>query len=141
MGEAPPRISVIIPIYGNAGDLTRLIEALNAQTLKPHEIILVDSSPKPIDQPPPGTRLVKNPVDIALSWDYNLGAKEATGDYVLNMQQDCVPENPRALEEMFRQLTEVPGRVSVVAVVTLPKENFEQYNFWGKVLMWTCSCA
>ena len=132
---ANPKISVIIPIYGKAGDLPRLIDALQAQTLRPHEIILVDSSPKPIDNPPPGTRLVKNPVDVALSWDYNLGAKEATGDYILNMQQDCVPEDKSALERMFKQLHEVPGRVSVVALVTLPKENFLQYNFWGQVLM------
>ncbi len=130
-----PKISVIIPIYGKAGDLPRLIAALQAQTLRPHEIILVDSSAKPIDNPPPGTRLVKNPVDVALSWDYNLGAKEATGDYILNMQQDCVPEDKTALERMFRQLHEVPGRVSVVALVTLPEENFLRYNFWGQVLM------
>lgn len=130
-----PKISVVIPIYGKAGDLPRLINALQAQTLRPHEIILVDSSPKPIDSPPPGTRLVKNPVDVALSWDYNLGAMEATGDYILNMQQDCVPEDKGVLERMFEQLYEVPGRVSVVALVTLPLENFLQYNFWGQVLM------
>lgn len=134
-GPALPKVSVIIPIYGKAGDLPRLVEALRAQTLRPHEIILVDSSPKPIDSPPPGARLVKNPVDVALSWDYNLGAKEATGDYILNMQQDCVPEDKGALERMLRQLHEVPGRVSVVALVTLPEENFRQYNFWGQVLM------
>lgn len=133
--SAHPKVSVIIPIYGKAGDLPRLVEALQAQTLRPHEIILVDSSPKPIDSPPPGARLVKNPVDVALSWDYNLGAKEATGDYLLNMQQDCVPEDTAALERMMRQLHEVPGRVSVVALVTLPMENFRQYNFWGQVLM------
>ena len=77
----------------------------------------MDSNPKPIDNPPPGARLVKNPVDVALSWDYNLGAKEATGDYVLNMQQDCVPEDKGALERMFKQLHEMPrSRVRRAAV-------------------------
>lgn len=132
---AHPKVSVVIPIYGKVGDLPRLIAALQAQTLPPHEIILVDSSPKPLDTPPPGTRLEKNPVDVALSWDYNLGAKEATGDYILNMQQDCVPEDKTALERMLKQLHEAPGRVCVVALVTLPEENFRQYNFWGQVLM------
>lgn len=131
--DASPKISVVIPIYGNAGNLDRLVSQLQAQTLPPHEIILVDSSPKPIDNPPAGTRLVKNPVDVALSWDYNLGLKHSTGDYILNMQQDCIPEDPHALERMFSQLT--PGRVAVVALVTLPEENFRQYNFWGQVLM------
>jgi GT2 family glycosyltransferase len=130
-----PKISVVIPIYGKAGDLPRLLAALQAQTLRPHEIILVDSSPRPLETPPPGTRLVKNPVDVALSWDYNLGAQEATGDFILNMQQDCVPEDPTALERMFQQLQAVPGRVCVVALVTLPEANFRAYNFWGQVLM------
>ena len=132
---AIPKVTVVIPIYGKSGDLPRLVEALLGQSLRPHEIILVDSSPRPMENPPPGTRLVKNPVDVALSWDYNLGAKAATGDFILNMQQDCVPEDASALERMFRQLTEVPGRVSVVALVTLPVENFRRYNFWGQVLM------
>jgi GT2 family glycosyltransferase len=132
--HTPPKISVVIPIYGNAGNLDKLVAALQAQTLKPYEIILVDSSPKPLETPPPGTRLVKNPVDIALSWDYNLGAREARGDFILNMQQDCIPEDPQGLETMFRELGQ-PGRVSVVALVTLPEENFRQYNFWGQVLM------
>ncbi len=130
-----PKISVVIPIYGKAGDLPRLLAALQAQTLRPHEVILVDSSPKPIDSPPPGTRLIKNPVDVALSWDYNLGAKEATGDFILNMQQDCLPENDTALERSFKLLMAVPNRVSVVALVTLPEENFRNYGFWGQVLM------
>lgn len=133
--SAIPKVSVVIPIYGKSGDLPRLIEALRGQSLQPHEIILVDSSPKPLENPPAGTRLVKNPVDVALSWDYNLGAKAATGDFILNMQQDCVPENAVALERMVLQLTAVPSRVSVVALVALPVENFRRYNFWGQVLM------
>ena len=36
---------------------------------------------------------LKNPKDIALSWDYNFGAQHAEGDYLLNMQQDCLPEH------------------------------------------------
>ena len=132
MDVAIPKISVVVPIHGNVGNLPRLVAALNAQTLKPHEIIIVDSGDRPIENLPAGTRLIKNPVDICVNWDYNLGARHATGDYILNMQQDCLPEDPRALEKMFRQLT--PGRLSVVAQVTLPEEVFNQYSFWGKVL-------
>jgi GT2 family glycosyltransferase len=132
-----PKISVVIPIYGNVGDLDRLIAALNGQTLKPYEIIVVDSSPKPLAQPPKGdnVKYVKNPVDVALSWDYNLGLKENTGDFQLNMQQDCRPEDPTALERLYNHLVSKPGRVAAVALVTLPRENFEKYNFWGQVLM------
>lgn len=133
-----PKISVVIPIYGNVGDLDKLIAALNGQTLKPYEIIVVDSSPKHLDNPPKGenVKYVKNPVDVALSWDYNLGLKENTGDYQLNMQQDCIPEDNQALERLFNHLN-APGknRVAAVALVTLPERIFDKYNFWGKVLM------
>ena len=131
--EASPKISVVIPIFGNAGDLPRLVAALQAQTLPPHEIILVDPSPHPLDSAPPGAKLVRNQQNLSLSSDYNLGASHATGDFILNMQQDCVPEDLRALEKMFAQMT--PGRVTVVALVTLPAEYFARYNFWAQVLM------
>ena len=64
--DKKPKISVVIPIYGNVGDLDKLIAALNGQTLKPHEIIVVDSSPKHLDNPPKGenVKYIKNPVDI-----------------------------------------------------------------------------
>ncbi|MGD1084316.1 MAG: glycosyltransferase [Verrucomicrobiota bacterium] len=136
MANPPPRISAVIPIYGNVGDLNRLIAALNGQTLKPWEIILVDSSPKPLENPPRGgnVRYVKNPNEVALSWDYNLGLKENTGDYQLDLQQDCLPEDPQALERLFRHLDQ-PGRVAAVALVMLPKEAYAKYDFWGQVLM------
>ena len=130
---ATAKISVVIPIFGNEGNLPRLVAALQQQTLPPYEILLVDGSPKPLENPPPGTRLIRNRVGSRLLEDYNLGAKSTTGDYLLFMQQDCLPENSTALERMFRQLT--PGRVSVVAMVTLPEDFFRSYNFWGQVLM------
>src|SRR5438046_9990788 len=100
MDVAIPKISVVVPIHGNVGNLPRLVAALNAQTLKPHEIIIVDSGDRPIENLPAGTRLIKNPVDICVNWDYNLGARHATGDYILIMQQDCVLEDPRALDKI-----------------------------------------
>ena len=131
--NAPSRVSVIIPIYGNLGDLDRLLAAWRRQTVQPHEIILVDSSPISQVTPPPGVKYVRNPTDVALSWDYNLGAKAATGEFILNMQQDCVPEDPRALEKELACMT--PGRVAVVPLVTLPEASWRQYNFWGQVMM------
>ena len=136
--EKKPKISAVIPIYGNVGDLDRLIAALNSQTLKPHEIIVVDSSPKDLPNPPRGenVKYVRNPVDVALSWDYNLGLKENSGDYQLDLQQDCMPSDPTALERLYNHLN-APGknRVAAVALVTLPENIYQKYNFWGKVLM------
>jgi GT2 family glycosyltransferase len=128
-----PKISAIIPIYGRMGDLPRLLEHLRRQTLPPHEIIVVDSSPRPLEGPPAGVQLVPNPEDIGLACDLNLGAVTATGDYLLIIQQDCLPETDHAIEELFAALT--PGRVAVASTVNLPHDVWSQYNYWGKVLM------
>ena len=131
--KSPPKISVILPIFGNSGDLTRLIDKLVSQTLKPDEIILVDSSPKPLESVPKGVRYLKNPEDTGLGGDINFGSQSAAGDFLLIAQQDCLPENDRALEELFNDMT--PERVAVASTVTLPPEIWEKYNFWGKILM------
>jgi len=135
----PAKVSVIIPIYGRLGDVAGLVDKLNQQTVKPHEIILVDSSPMEFKEIPPGVRYLKNPVDLGLSGDYNHGATHATGDYLLLMQQDCVPGSDTDLGENLRLLT--PGRVAVTSSVTLPRENRQLYNFWGQALMarWVCT--
>ena len=133
INDPRPKISVVIPVFGKTGNLGRLVQKLNEQTLKPHEIIVVDSNPAPLKDLPPGVLHIVNPEDIAYGWDYNLGAQHATGDYLLNTSQDCLPEYEHALEETFNALT--PERVAVTAMVTLPKELWEQYNFWGRIMM------
>jgi len=117
----PPKVSVIIPIYGRIGDVPRLIEKLRQQTAKPHEIILVDSSPVELKDVPPGVRYVKTEADLALSGDYNQGAQQAAGNLLLLMQQDCLPGRETDLAENLRLLT--PERVAVTSSVTLPLEN------------------
>ncbi|MGI8967459.1 MAG: glycosyltransferase family 2 protein [Limisphaerales bacterium] len=128
-----PKITAIIPIFGSSGDLGRLIENLNRQTLKPSEIIVVDSSPKSLDNPPVGVRYFKNPNDIGLGGDINFGAQFAGGDFLLIVQQDCLPESDCTIEKLFEALT--PDRVAATCTVNLPREIWERYNFWGKILM------
>jgi GT2 family glycosyltransferase len=130
-----PKISVIIPVFGNVGDLDRLITALMRQSLRPYEIIIVDSSPRHLAQPPIGAAIkyINNPLDLGLSGDYNCGAQRATGDYLLLMQQDCLPGSDTDLEQNFLLLT--LGRSAVTSSVTLPLEYWERYNFWGQALM------
>lgn len=128
-----PKVSVIVPIYGRLGNISELVLRLERQTVKPHEIILVDSSPLELTEVPKGVRYLKNPVDLALSGDYNHGARHAAGEFLLLMQQDCVPGSDRDLEENLRLMT--AGRVAVTSRVTLPPENWERYGFWGQALM------
>jgi GT2 family glycosyltransferase len=133
--QATPRISAIVPIFGKAGDLPRLLEHLRRQTLPPHEILVVDSSPRPLENPPPGVKFIKNPRNVGLGHDLNLGAQHATGDFLLMVQQDCLPSSEDTLRELYEALMAKPERVGVACTVTLPPEVWERYNFWGKVLM------
>jgi GT2 family glycosyltransferase len=130
---ATPKVSVIIPVYGMLGDISRLVDRMRQQTLPPHEIILVDSSPKAVAHVPPGVIYLKNPQDLALSGDYNHGAQHATGDLILLMQQDCLPSQDTDLADNVRFLT--AQRVAVTSSVTLPRETWEQYSFWGQALL------
>lgn len=131
--HSQPKVSVIIPIYGRLGDVTSLIRKLSGQTVKPHEIILVDSSSAGIETVPAGVRYLNPPVDLALSGDYNFGAQHTTGDFLLLMQQDCMPGADTDLEDNLHALT--PERVAVTSSVSLPPESWERYNFWGQALM------
>lgn len=133
MAQSNPKISVVIPIYGNVGTLELLLDALNRQSVRPQEIILVDSSSIALSPIPPGVRYLKNPVDLGLSGDYNHGAKAATGELLLLVQQDCLPGGNTDLEENLRLLS--VERVAVTSSVTLPAENWLLYNFWGQALM------
>ncbi len=128
-----PRISAVIPIFGQAADLARLLDSLRRQTLAPGEIIVVDSSPHPLVCPPAGVVYVANPEDTGLAGDINLGARHASGDYLLVVQQDCLPPSETTLAELFGHMT--PSCVAVACTVTLPRAIWDKYNFWGKVLM------
>ncbi len=133
--KTKPRISAIVPIYGNLGDLPRLLDCLRGQTLPPHEIIVVDSSPRALEKVPDGIKYLKNPEDIAFGYDMNFGSQHATGDFLLIVQQDCLPEKESAIEELHEAITALPNRVAASCTVALPQEIWDQYNFWGKVLM------
>src|ERR1044072_6609755 len=111
-------ISVIVPVFGRQGDIAVLVRKLRNQTVPPHEILLVDSSPVELKDVPPGVRYLKNPVELALSGDYNLGAQHASGILLLLIQQTCLPGRDTALEKNLRVLT--PGRVAVTSSVSLP---------------------
>ncbi len=129
---ARPSISAIIPVFGHEPGIISLVEKLRKQTVPPAEIILVDSS-QDSWTPPEGTVYLKLDKNLGESVDYNEGVDRASGEYVLFLQQDSYPENEKGIETLLRHMDD--KTVAVTSTVHLPKELWDGYGFWGKVLM------
>ncbi|OMH40825.1 glycosyltransferase family 2 protein [Desulfurobacterium indicum] len=95
-------ISVIIPTYNAEKYIERLLDALNNQTMRPDEVIVVDSSSS--DRTvniavSKGARVISIPKN---TFDHGgtrtLAGKEAKGDILVYFTQDAIPANNRAIE-------------------------------------------
>ncbi len=90
-----PEISVIIVNY-NAGDrLVRCIEALEAQTYVPDQIIVIDNashdgSAKFLEKRET-VRLIRNQENVGFAAGVNQGVKKASGDWVVMLNPDAYP--------------------------------------------------
>ncbi len=119
------RISVIIPTKDAGKILYRLLTSLINQSLKPDQLIIIDSSSK------------DNTVKIASEFkadiiqikeeefDHgrtrNLGASVATGDILIFMTQDAIPENEKTLESLIAPLCE--PSVGAVYARQIPRDD------------------
>ena len=99
------KISVVIPAFNSAKTLATTLNGLNAQTLKPAEIVVVDDGSKD------ATSEIAKKFDVKLIRQENYGAPAArnagfaktTGDFVLYCDADVVLQ-PTMLESMARAL-------------------------------------
>ena len=120
-------ISVIIPTLNAESCIKSLIESLISQSLKPDEIIIVDSESE------------DKTVDIAKSFqavkvirikrsEFNHGGtrdmalKQSRGDYVVFMTQDAVPANNILLEKLILPF-ESDEKIAVTTARQLPRED------------------
>lgn len=120
-------VSVVIPTK-NGGELfEKLMRGLAYQLLVPHlEIIVVDSGST--DQTVMiaeffGAKVIQiPPEDFSHSYARNLGAQEATGEYLLFMTQDAIPTDAYWLYHLMTPLVE--GKV----VAASPMEIQQDYG-------------
>ena len=90
-------VSVVIPTYNAGGEMKPLIELLNAQENIGHvEIVVVDSGSKDGTAETAeslGAVVIRiSQAEFSHSHARNLGAERATGEYLLFMTQDAVPD-------------------------------------------------
>ena len=92
--SGPPRISVVIPLYNGGRFIARALHSVMSQTLKPHEIIVVNDGST--DDGPAIVKALAEQYSITLlhrenggqSAARNYGVKHSTGNYIALLDQD-----------------------------------------------------
>lgn len=99
------RVSVIVPTRNRPDALRRLLDSL-LDTDIVFEVVVVDDGSQPIAAATnPKVRLIRNEVPRLVSASRNRGAREASGDLLLFIDDDCVvaPGAVQALAKAFER--------------------------------------
>jgi GT2 family glycosyltransferase len=83
------RVSAVVVSHGHADDVARLLPALLPQV---DEVVVVANVPGSVGEVPEGVRVLESPRPLPLSANVNLGTAATSGEYVLNVNPDAVPE-------------------------------------------------
>jgi len=89
-----PRISAVIPTHNRPQQLHAAVASVLAQTMPPHEIIVVDDGSRPEVDPqlfndlPIPVQVVRNNEAQGVASARNLGVKSATGDFIAFLDDD-----------------------------------------------------
>lgn len=125
-------VSVIIPTLNAEHEIEDLLAALERQSLRPMEILVVDSASD--DDPVP---LVKTHEGIRLlqieRCDFNHGAtrdmalRATTGDFVCFLTQDALPASDAYLERLVTPMVGDPS-IALVSGRQLPKADARRFE-------------
>lgn len=122
-----PKISCVIPAYNQAQYLPEAIESVLAQTVKPHEIIIVN------DGSPDDTRYVANQytrikyieqVNKGLASARNTGIMNMIGDYLYPLDADDVML-PNCIERISQVIEETGADIVAPSFKCFGKSNDE----------------
>lgn len=140
--KARKRVSVVVTTCHASPDLLRTLESIEAQSVAPHEVIVVDNRPTTSgiaamfgEEPRDDVRLVQAP-QPGLSRARNAGWAAATGDVVAFTDDDVVADRRwvEALERAFvdPDVACVTGLVLPWELETRAQALFEQFGGFGK---------
>lgn len=130
-------ISVVIPVKNAGGDLKNLLSILKTQKgFDDVEIILVDSgsTDNSIEIAEDfGVKIIKIPPEaFSHSFARNIGAKHASGEYILFTVQDALPPSDSWLRDLFRVISD--NEVVAVSCAEMPREDADLFY---KALSWS----
>jgi N-acetylglucosaminyl-diphospho-decaprenol L-rhamnosyltransferase len=83
------KVSAVVVSHGHAEDVERLLPALAPQV---DEVVVVANTPGSVGATPEDVHVVRNGRPMPLAANVNLGIAATTGEYVLNVNPDAVPE-------------------------------------------------
>jgi len=129
-----PSLSVVIPTLNAAGEIDELLTLIETQTLRPFDILVVDSSSEDgtVDEVAKHPRV--NFVCIERK-EFNHGStrdialRHTAGDFVCFLTQDAVPASSRYLETLVEPLL-ADNSVALVSGRQLPKANVVLNNWF-----------
>lgn len=130
------RVSVVIPAYNGAHELPQLLQLLQAQEgISDLEIVVVDSGStdgtnRLAEQA--GCKVIRIPQEeFSHSYSRMLGAANATGEYLLFMTQDALPDRPDWILRMLQ-----PCLVSGAAAVSCYETPKPDADLLSHITVW-----
>jgi GT2 family glycosyltransferase len=116
---APPVASILIVAYQSGPDLGRCLEALDRQTRRDFEVILVDnaSTDGAVEAIPryDWLTLVRSPENVGFAAGNNLAARSARGRYLVTLNPDAFAE-PGWLDALIAAAERHPDAASIASV-------------------------
>ena len=86
------RVCILIVSYQSQQHLPRVWAALERQTYRDVEIILIDNASDEPPAPPPGVRLIANSANVGFAAANNQGAALTQAEYLVLLNPDAFPE-------------------------------------------------
>jgi GT2 family glycosyltransferase len=92
------KVSAIVVSHGHADEVARLLPALAPQV---DEVVVIANVPGSVGALAESVRVLENPRPRSLAANVNRGTAATSGEYVLNVNPDAIPE-PGAVAELVR---------------------------------------
>jgi len=129
------KISIVIPTYNGLSDLVKLIpQLINQKGFKNIEIVIIDSSSsdgtKDFIQKFSSVKFITiEQKDFSHSYARNLGYENCTGEYVLFLVQDALPDSDMWLYSFYKLL--INNNLSALSCVQIVNAEADFYTCYG----------
>ncbi|MBU2633739.1 MAG: glycosyltransferase [Nanoarchaeota archaeon] len=133
-------ISFIIPLYNAEKTIAKSIESILAQKYKGKtEIIIIDDKSKDksieIVKKYKKIKLIENKKNLGLAKSLNKAIKSTKYNLIAIIWCDCVLLNKDWLSNIVKSIKSKKNIAIATSELELPKEIWDKYNFWNKVVL------